>query len=616
MKIESLQISNILSFKYYENIEDAEKISFDGGVNILIGGNGSGKSTALEVINFLLKRVIYKQYTINQNLYLKKNSILVDERKQILLPANNQSYSGFRLDPNWENENDHQCIRLKITLDDIDTKNLLVISSNQKLINDISARYTTRVKTELSGNFPFYTIDVSLNRVRSEFTTTLVEGTHDLGFEYLVDYNFYKGALEFYNLENPNSQIEPLRESFSFISGYRNYHSFEESISLKDEHPLQQIQGIRGQGYNKSLNSGDTSEPPIFGLVRLRIADIHFGLMPQKLSEEECEKQANKLPFLIAINKSLKIINLECKIKLTDQRTWQYNFHFFDLKRKKSLADINSLSAGQKGIIHLVFEAFGKDEIKGGLVIIDEPELHLHYQFQHEYLNVIDTLNRKQKCQYILATHSEALINSTTISRVKRFSLDKNGYTRIKAPILSNDQRSLIKILDNTRSTYAFFANKVILVEGDTDRYFFRSLIKLKSPKLDQEVAILDMNGKGPYKEWLGLFSSFGLQVYVIGDFDFIYERFYPKEKKIKLTTHAKVGAFKEKHTDWKSNIESDYRNHIYILKEGDLEHYLGIRKGLRKVIDFCNQKLRGFLKSKTPLSIELIDIVKRIKRH
>lgn len=199
--------------------------------------------------------------------------------------------------------------------------------------------------------------------------------------------------------------------------------------------------------------------------------------MPQKLDESECEAKANKLPFIVEINKRLKVISLECKIKLIDRRTWQYSFEFFDLRRKKTLSDINSRSAGQKAIIHLVFEAYGRGNLKGGLVIIDEPEIHLHYQFQNQYLQVIRDLNKLQKCQYVLVTHSEALINSSTINQVKRFSLNKNGHTVIKAPQLTTTQKMLIKILDNTRSTYAFFAKKVLLVEGDTDRYFYKSVI-------------------------------------------------------------------------------------------------------------------------------------------
>ena len=71
-----------------------------GPLTYLVGANGSGKSTALEVINFLFRRVLYKQYNLNQDLYIQRNSIAADQRKQILLPANNHSYNGFRLDQN------------------------------------------------------------------------------------------------------------------------------------------------------------------------------------------------------------------------------------------------------------------------------------------------------------------------------------------------------------------------------------------------------------------------------------------------------------------------------------------------------------------------------------
>src|SRR5690606_9608778 len=113
---------------------------------------------------------------------------------------------------------------------------------------------------------------------------------------------------------------------------------------------------------------------------------------------------------------------------------------------------------------------YGRGDLRGGVVIIDEPEIHLHYQFQHEYLQVLRELNKMQNCQYILVTHSESLINSSTINSVRRFALDADGRTAVFSPKLSNNEKSLIKILDNSRSTYAFFAKKVVLVEGDTDR--------------------------------------------------------------------------------------------------------------------------------------------------
>jgi predicted ATP-dependent endonuclease of OLD family len=89
----------------------------------------------------------------------------------------------------------------------------------------------------------------------------------------------------------------------------------------------------------------------------------------------------------------------------------------------------------------LVFEAYGRGDLKGGLVIIDEPEIHLHYQFQSEYLRVIEKLNQEQGCQYILVTHSESLINSETINNVVRLSLDDSGYTLINQPQITTAQK-------------------------------------------------------------------------------------------------------------------------------------------------------------------------------
>ena len=617
MKIKTLQISNILSFKYHENIENAEKITFEDDLNIIIGENGSGKSTALEVINFLFRRVLYKQYTVNHDLYAQRNSILADQRRQTLLPVNNNSYSGFRLDSNWSNgDGNPQVIRIEVELDDIDKKNINNLISNFDKLSGFAGRYSTRATAGLPGNSNTYVLDITLHKSNQNFSIALSNGSSDFGYEYLTEYNFYKESIAFYNLENSKEPMGQLYESFTLISSYRNYNAFVTSIGFNNQHPSQLIQTIKNSTFNQSLNTHDSNEPSIFGLVRLRVAEEYYKLNGQKYSDEECEEKANKLPFITRINEKIKAVNLKCMVKLVNKVTWQFSFEFLDLRRQKTLSDINSLSAGQKAIIHLVFEAYGREDLKGGLVIIDEPEIHLHYQFQNEYLQVIKELNKEQSCQYVLVTHSEALINSSTINQVKRFSLSQDGYTEIKAPKLTNQQKMLIKILDNTRSTYAFFAKKVLLVEGETDKYFYRSVILEKYPQLDQSIAVLCIDGKHNYEEWRSLFHSFGLEVYFIADFDFSIQRFYPAEKSTSLKSQSKVNAFKTKYLDWEAKIKSEYKKNIFILKNGDLEHYLSISpKGLPKTIEFCNNELKVFLASKTEESKELKNILNRITK-
>ncbi|MBD9403856.1 AAA family ATPase [Acidovorax sp. ACV02] len=614
MKIVSLQLSNVLSFRYVEDISTADQIIFDEGLNIIIGENGSGKSTALEVVNFLFRRVLYKQYNFNYDFYAQRNSINVDQRRQILQPTNDQSFRGFRLDPNWNTEGLPQTIRIVIRLDEIDKTNIRYLQDKKPALGPLVGRYSTRADAARLDFGDVYCLDIVLNRNDQNFVVEPKNCDRDFGYEYLTDYHFFKELISIYNLENNAEPIDGLYESFTLISSYRNYHSFNVSVSLRDNHPAVQIRQIRSADYNRSLNANDSSEPAIFGLVRLRVAEVHFGLVSQKYDESECEAMANDLQFIKDINKRLKIVGLECKIKLLDLRTWQYRFEFLDLRRDKAISDINSLSAGQKAITHLVFEAYGRGDLKGGVVIIDEPEIHLHYQFQHEYLQVIRELNAHQNCQYILVTHSEALINSTTISSVRRFSLNNDGCTEIRFPSLTAQQKLLIRILDNTRSTYAFFAKKVVLVEGDSDRFFFKALLQSLHQELDQEIAILHVGGKSELAPWTGLFEKFGLIVYRIADLDYSYNLFYRDDLKIGLKTQDAVTQFKVVHPDCDALIEAEYSNRTYILKNGDLESYLNIGKDLGDVINFCSEKLPNFLQDElNPKSVEMREIIRMI---
>ncbi len=676
MKIKSLQISNILSFKYYENIEDATEILFDDGVNILIGQNGSGKSTALEIINFLFKRVLFLHFDFNQNFYSKRNELEKEKIKQILVRHNtaNSSYEGFRLDPNWDSEGRTQKIKFEVVLDAVDKSNLNLLTTHKAKLATVARKYSSESVVDLTSIQDNFIIEVELDKSNKNFKINST--ISDPGFTYLVMYNFYKQIIYLHNLENSDDLIPTLNESFALIGCYRNYHSFTPSVSLGGAMALQQIQGIGNTEYSKSTNAAEVAEPPIFNLVRLRVADKHYNQYGI-IGAIEADKLANQEGFLLSINEKLKLVNLKVEIKLKNQQKWEYSFSFFDTKREKILADINSLSSGQKAIIHLVFEAYGRGELKGGLVIIDEPEIHLHYQFQNEYLRIIEEINKEQKCQYIIVTHSESLINSETISHVKRLGLDDNNYTYLKSPVVSEDQKTLIKILDNTRSTYAFFAKKVVLVEGDTDRYFFRAVFEELNKDAKQEIAILDIGGKGNYDKWKDFFESFGLGVYYIGDFDNIFSLKFseetiinPLEREVienelkqnklnnlssdqkggfksaydelilnpsfliepkraqwkllidmfinfvKLTSKDRTEKVRENFTDIDQKIEEKYQEKVYILKQGSIEDYSKTKHGdLNNIIDFCSNDLSVWLKSNTTESKEITFIVNEIAK-
>jgi predicted ATP-dependent endonuclease of OLD family len=612
MKIKSLQVSNILSFKHFENIVDAPKITFDKNLSILIGQNGSGKSTALEIINFIFRRVLFIPYDRNRDLYTQRTTIDANQKKQILAKINNvQYYREFRLDRNYDFEDKPQKIRVVVELDDIDRSNIQHLQDNRDKLSPIVGLYSAEHMFADGACQNEYQLDITLDSTNKTYS---VQTQEDMGYTYLSAYNLYKEIIEIYNEENPDTQIINLAESFCLIGGYRNYNSYAKHVSLGGGNTApKQIQSIRLAEYSKSTNSAESNEPSIFSLVRLKMAERCFNLIGTKMDQKECEQAANELDFIKQINEKLKIVNLKVEIKLLDYSNWNFTFSFIDTKRNRIISDINSLSAGQKSITHLVFEAYGRGDLKGGLVIIDEPEIHLHYQFQSEYLRVIEKLNVEQGCQYILVTHSESLINSETINNVIRLSLDENGYTMINQPKISTDQKWLVKILDNKRSTHAFFGSKILLVEGDSDRYFFRAVLgeieeKLKKG-LVQDITVLDINDKKKDSEWRALFEAFGLKTFFITDLDYAW-KFCPTETAVKINTPQLVSQFLTNHPNVIASIEAEYPNGTFILKEGDLEIYLGIQKDLSEVIELCHKNLKTYLANTSDTKVKEIRMI------
>lgn len=676
MKIKFLKISNILSFAYSENIEDATNIMFEDGLNILIGQNGAGKSTALEVINFIFKRVMFPQYLRNQDSYLQRETALPHIIKNIIYKGSNQTtYSGFRLEPHWDFQEEKQSIRIAVVLDEIDLRNIEIIHEHEPNFRRIMNAYSSENLPELNFDIIGKEIvfDIDLNRTNKTFKSISNPALNDFGAIYLTKYSLFKELIDFNNMENPSKKISPLLESFALIGSYRNYHSFSEGISLSNQTADLQIQTIKESENNRSTNGSEQSEPAVFNLVRLMIADIHFSNFGDAQLGDEAEKKANNQPFLNKINSKLSLIGLKAQVSLLNKRTWQYSFSFIDIKRQRKLVDINSLSAGQKAIIHLLFEAYGRGELKGGVIIIDEPEIHLHYQFQNEYLKIIEEINKEQNCQYILVTHSESLINSQTIAKVRRFSINERGHSSVSSPKILEDQRALVKILDNTRSIYAFFAKKVVLVEGDSDRYLFKAIFQELYPEFNQEIAVLDIGGKGNFEKWRQFFKSFGLNVYYICDFDNVMSVDFPEGKLItkeeasvvresikadklnslstqQITDFSRAFAsleadpqkltrpnvtlwkpvidkyiqlasvsnievvrqLKEKHTDIEERISEKYIERIYILKAGAIEEYVGgAHADLNNVFKFCEDHLKSWLN--TSESDEIRSIIKSI---
>jgi len=610
MRVNYLQLSNILSFKYEEDINNAFKIEFDPDLNIIIGGNGSGKSTALEAMNFVFTRVLFKccefdEYSFKRSIVDRKHALRVDDRSN--------HTSGLRLQPNWDSESGSQSIRILITLDDIDKANINNIANNYSHIRNIFEIYSyinTPEDFVPIENDMEVDINITFNYREARYETSYTNSVPKSVQFYLEYYQAINEAITIYNNEHTN-YIVPLGSTFSMLSAFRNYNTFSLQASLQSN-PVSQLREIRRNSSYRSNHDQSGSEPAIFNIVKLKLGEEYLNFLKGKKDIDEAKDTVNSLKMVNDINDKLELLNLKFYIELTDLRTWSYEFRFYDTKNGRDLGDINSLSAGQKSIMHLIFEAYGRDDVNGGLIIIDEPEIHLHYQFQFEYLKILEKLAKEQGVQYIIVTHSEGFISNKTIGHVKRFSLNEERNSVVCTPDIREDQRKLIEILNNTWAARVLFLDRVLLVEGQDDEYFFRVAIKKLQPDLSQSITVYGVRGKDSISSFKSFFESFGLKVYVIKDLDATGEDFYGRGNAVSFRNSGEAGIinYRNEHPDLDQQIESRYSSDEFYLKKGAVEQYAGKEKGIDHVIDFCENDMDNFLNSDDDRAREIRKII------
>lgn len=212
------------------------------------------------------------------------------------------------------------------------------------------------------------------------------------------------------------------------------------------------------------------------------------------------------------------------------------------------------------------------------LLIIEEPEAHTHPQMQYVFIKEIKKIIESiPSLQVLLTTHSSHIVSQCDFHSIRYFKINtraqnieiKNFYTELKQKY--DKEKEQFKFLTQYLTLYSaelFFAEKVIFIEGDTERLllplFMRQFDKensedgLHPPLSSQNITILEAGTNA--KAFAHFLTFFNIKTLIITDID---------TTRLKKNTELKEDETNNK--EWACAVSDDAEN----TSNETLRHYL-----------------------------------------
>lgn len=185
-------------------------------------------------------------------------------------------------------------------------------------------------------------------------------------------------------------------ELISTFDGVINIDDREEAKPLKhsDMFPIEPIK-FRTQ-LDVVLENIILKKSSVFSFTDYRLKAVN----PSLSERETIEVGQRIIRFFGLVNNFFKSTYKTVFIDTND------NFVKFLKTRENKVVEIYDLSSGEKQLLIILFKVFLQEE-KPFILLMDEPEVSLHVDWQHQLIGAIRELN--PNCQLIIATHSPSI---------------------------------------------------------------------------------------------------------------------------------------------------------------------------------------------------------------
>lgn len=421
-------------------------INFNEDITLLVGINGSGKTSILNIINWILKPSI-PNLCVTEFKYIQLFFHFRDIHYEILCKHNKTSFKYY----------------LKTKNDNFNPLNVRITTPPSAIKNDDVLKLS--LIQQYSSLSPDYKEIKTWNTIESFPNPTVIGLDRNLYAEesenLFIEDSIRSRVLNKKAIQN-NSPLDKVKELvnkeyrkqknsiLNLTSDLKNYlmlSTFNGSITIDSftsgiRHKLNitqiEIAENRVNDYFKNFENKQLNDEEQKNITNYFHQLKEITIKYQKKPSDEIVKllyglnasqfvKVNKLlkefeKFEVKASKALELINKyietlnyffkdSAKKLLFNEETAELSFHTLDRNGNvvTKYNDIKFLSSGEQQIL-ILFSYIAFNSHDGKLFIIDEPELSLHIKWQEDFLCQLDNITPRGT-QLILATHSPILAN-------------------------------------------------------------------------------------------------------------------------------------------------------------------------------------------------------------
>jgi len=571
-----------IKVKNYRLLKDFE-LDLEKVLSLIIGKNNTGKTSLLTILEKTIGEKGKRSFSFEDfNIEFK------DELKILLesdIIEENYPFTGISLKLFISYDEKDDLINISRIMMDLEPENSTVVlgfeyalsfSNYQKLKSDYvtyKAQETLKAsKRQVTENAIAVTIAKNEQLGKTLIDTTapteranIVEMTKDIcNFlsVHLKDYFSYTEKAISYNIDDKNNPYEDdkiyidltaLKERVA-INKIISFEVINARRDVSNKEPNKALSALSSNIYKKAeANQAELEAIDDFKYT-LSKTDVQLDGIYAKLFEDVIAK-VRQFGGIKQDDSIIEIIStLQHRELLEGNTTVMYKHD----EKERLPEHYNGL--GYMNLISMIFEIeillqkFKKDKNEKpadiNLLFIEEPEAHTHPQMQYIFMKNIKALLEKgitrddgenRDLQTIVSTHSSHIVSESFFNDIKYFKREKkivvakNLKDLIKAYKADPKQYEFLKQYLTISRAELFFADKAILIEGDTERILLPTIMKKMDveyqaqcdaekkqldeiPLLSQNISIVEV---GAYSQIFEKFIDFlGIKSLIITDLD------------------------------------------------------------------------------------------------